>query len=513
MRLLKFIIFLFFSTIILIDICFCQDVNIHGFISQGFLQSDLGNFMAETEKGTLDFNECSINFSKELNSNLHMGVQLLSRDFGDYDNNIINVDWAFADYRWRDFFGFRIGQVKIPFGLYNEIRDVDMLRSSVLLPTSVYSESWRDSFTSIRGGGLYGNYVFKFIGDIGYQLIYGQSKIPVDGGIAQTLMNRGEIKINQIDAGKLFGGMITWVPEFDKLTFGISYLNSSIDFYNQTTNNHNWGDFRLAIDMNHQLPDQLNTTVNSKINNNEISQNITNSFINNLVPDYIQSLNATWPKNLHSQLIRSNFLLYSFKYQSDKLTLSAEYMDIRLNSETNLQENNYLLDKYIIHRIGYYYNLSYRFTDWLELGCYYSITYGNDDDKQGTYFLSLNEKDSYKYSVQERYSNSSIQIQQAFKYATNQVLSQMDPNIQLTDDDVKNIKLIPNYTLERITYHDYSRWLKEFAVSARFDINENWIFKIEGHFMDGNDYMDLTENNGDIGQKRFLFASKVTYSF
>ena len=39
-------------------------IDIHGFISQGYLQSTDNNYLANTDKGTFEFNEAAINFSK-----------------------------------------------------------------------------------------------------------------------------------------------------------------------------------------------------------------------------------------------------------------------------------------------------------------------------------------------------------------------------------------------------------------------------------------------------------------
>ena len=59
-------------------------------------------------------------------------MQLLGRKFGSERDPSVVVDWAYGDYRWRDQLGLRAGRIKLPYGLYNQERDVDMLRTSVL---------------------------------------------------------------------------------------------------------------------------------------------------------------------------------------------------------------------------------------------------------------------------------------------------------------------------------------------------------------------------------------------
>ena len=41
-------------------------INIHGFISQGYLKSSDNNYQGNTEDGTFEFNEIGLTFSTEL---------------------------------------------------------------------------------------------------------------------------------------------------------------------------------------------------------------------------------------------------------------------------------------------------------------------------------------------------------------------------------------------------------------------------------------------------------------
>ena len=72
-------------------------VEIHGFISQGYLISDENNFYAKTANGgTSQFNEVGINFKSNVSDRLRVGLQLFTRDLGQLGNNEINVDYAFG---------------------------------------------------------------------------------------------------------------------------------------------------------------------------------------------------------------------------------------------------------------------------------------------------------------------------------------------------------------------------------------------------------------------------------
>ncbi len=52
---------------------------------------------------------------------------------------------------------------------------------------------------------------------------------------------------------------------------------------------------------------------------------------------------------------------------------------------------------------------------------------------------------------------------------------------------------------------------KDWALTARFDINDNWVFKLEGHLMRG--LAQITTPPADASMDWFLFAAKVTFSF
>ena len=101
--------------------------------------------------------------------------------------------------------------------------------------------------------------------------------------------------------------------------------------------------------------------------------------------------------------------------------------------------------------VAWHSTAAYRFTDWFELGLGYSEVYRDKDDKDGESFKKKGQPAGFA-------------------------------------------------------------WRKDISVSTRFDINESWLFKLEGHCMNG-----LEGLYGDIGddpdEDWFLFAAKTTFSF
>lgn len=154
-----------------------DQIQIHGFASQGYLQSNHYNyFSAQTEDGTIEFNEFGLNVVSTLTGKLRMGIQLFARDFEEIGNDQVTIDWAFGDYRYRNELGIRVGKFKKVLGLYNQSRDIDAARTGVFLPTSVYSESTRSVQKSIIGIMVYGTVP----GDFEYQAQYGTLDSEVD---------------------------------------------------------------------------------------------------------------------------------------------------------------------------------------------------------------------------------------------------------------------------------------------------------------------------------------------
>ncbi|MBU0993766.1 MAG: hypothetical protein KJ737_14830 [Proteobacteria bacterium] len=160
-------------------------VDIHGFISQGYLKTDHNNYMAETEDGSFQFNELGLNFGTDLTDKLRLGLQFFARDLGTDGNDKLVLDWVVADYRWRDFLGFRVGRIKLPAGYYYAIRDFDMLRTDVFVPQCVYPEILRDTFSFIKGISLYGNMIGPW-GHLSYDYLTGRANLSLDTGLASA---------------------------------------------------------------------------------------------------------------------------------------------------------------------------------------------------------------------------------------------------------------------------------------------------------------------------------------
>ncbi len=105
---------------------------------------------------------------------------------------------------------------------------------------------------------------------------------------------------------------------------------------------------------------------------------------------------------------------------------------------------------------SYYLSASYGFIEWFTLGAYYAIYYPDKDDKDGD-----------KLAAQEK--------------------------------------------------PDHRAWQKDLAVTFRFNLNEYWIVKVEGHAVDGSADVLSIDNpapDNDFSESNWYYgAAKVTFSF
>lgn len=392
-----------------------EKIEIHGFLSQGYLQSDYNNFLAKTDDGTFQFNEFGLNFSTRLTDSLEAGVQFFGRDMGTVGNDEIRFDWAFLNYSWKDWAGFKIGKMKMIYGLYNEVREMDMLRTQTLLPQSVYVEVYRDSMATITGADIYGHIPTGIAGSFLYELQVGVLPFSVNDGVSQLIESTNyawKLGLTDVDSQYAWSYGITWEPPIDGLKFRYSGFEVS-GLYAK-------GDVSaiLPVDMN---------------NDGAISpgEGIPVSTF-----------------DLDYKLVR--FDVASAEYSKGGLVLSAECMNMDLVA-------HYQLGPVKVKRntpyLGWYVSGAYRFSEVFTLGITYSEFYPNANDKDGKTQVAAGR-------------------------------------------------------------NDYQGWQKTYTVSTKFDVNTNWMFKLEASYNDGFGTIQPFYNRPEnIEPYWWLFAAKATVSF
>src|SRR5262249_53872165 len=82
------------------------NLQVHGFVSQGFILSSGNNYLAASKRGSFELAELGINFTQPLGDKLRVGLQLFAHDLGPVGNYSAKADWFYLDYHWQDWLGF-----------------------------------------------------------------------------------------------------------------------------------------------------------------------------------------------------------------------------------------------------------------------------------------------------------------------------------------------------------------------------------------------------------------------
>ncbi|MBN1780362.1 hypothetical protein JW948_04495 [bacterium] len=401
-------------------------IHIHGLIGQGYLKTTDNNYFMNTKDGSLEFNEIAVNFTVRLTPKLRGGLQLFSRDFGPNGNNDIFLDWGYLDYLWRDYLGLRAGKIKRPAGFYNTVRDMDALRTFVLLPQGVYNESMRDFTMSAQGASVYGNISLGLAGDLEYEAYYGVSNMDPDLTFTKELflniaddMGKGISQQMAATGGMPPGSVLS--PRVVDPVLEMEHSEAVSVIWNTPLDGLRLGATRML---------------------GKTSQSATFDF--RLLMGGTTLTQITVP--FESSLKFNGLDTYSAEYIWKNLTLGGEYMVTDGEITTDGQVMGYRKEQ------AYYGQAAYRFTKWLEIGSYYSVTYPDSEDKEGDRFKATGRP-------------------------------------------------------------DYLAWQKDMCLTLRFDLNERWLVKCETHFMDGAGQLSPTLNPDGFKQNWQLYTVKTSIIF
>lgn len=347
-----------------------KDVDIHGFLSQGYLKTDHNNFMAQTEDGTFQFNEFGLNFTTGLSDRLSAGLQFFGRDMGAVGNDEIRVDLAYLDYRWKDWAGARAGITRMVYGLYNEIREIDMLRTPIFLPQSVYVDVYRDSNISVTGLDFYGYVPVGRLGEFSYEFQYGILPFKNGDGVSQSIENAnfsGSLKVDSLDSDSAYAYALTWEPPLEGLKLRYSGFE-----------------------------------VNDLLAKGRTPYTVLPADVNN---DGVISPGETVPADKFSvdfRLVRFN--VASCEYSIGDLVLAGEYMEMDLRRTVTLGVPR----KYNFPYQGWYVSGTYGFNSFFGMGLSYSEFYPNANDKDGKTLAASGKKNfqgwQKTYSVSARFN-------------------------------------------------------------------------------------------------------------
>jgi hypothetical protein len=361
-------------------------IDFHGFASQGFLATSQYNYLGDTSHGSFRFTEAGLNASINPYPRLRVSAQAFTFDVGEAGDYDLVLDYAQVQYTFNEWLGVRAGRIRRPEGIFNEIQDVDLAYTWVVVPQGVCNSRWRDMYLSVDGGELFGTLPMSSAGSMSYELYDGLQRPQLDGGFAIQKENLPpNIKLAWINSPQLGGGQLWW--------------------------NAPWNGLRVGAALN-------------------LDQDLT-------------FMNVDGRRSVGSPLTQR----YSLEYFWKSWTFEGEYFTSRVmyeNTGGGQPNSSKLIDP-----DGWFASAAYRFNPWLEAGAYYTEYYPNKNDRSGA-------------------------------------------GLEFTSDGYQ----------------------KDAALALRFDLTDWWIFKIEGHHINGTGQLfDNVDNpaRGDNGW--WMLGVKTTVSF
>lgn len=214
-------------------------VEVSGFASLGYVNSSHNEYLAEgSVDGSWQLNDVALNFGYQATDRLRFATQIYASNLGNagedaryedeflaptysWKNGGAALDLIFAQYTVADELGVRVGRVKQPFGLYNEVRDIDAVRGSATLPQAVYDNRSREYDFAVNGAAIYGSVGLGKGGAFDYHLFGGTLDVPLNGPVANQYTTP-EFALTSVDVDLVYGGQIMWSPPVDGLRVGAS---------------------------------------------------------------------------------------------------------------------------------------------------------------------------------------------------------------------------------------------------------------------------------------------------
>lgn len=214
-----------------------QKLTVHGFLTQGwadasFLDTPPGVAsptgvelaLGIPEGGTTDYRFLAIQFRYAMAPKHNFVLQLSSRRLGmspvELFEDAIELDWAFYEYRIGDFSAVKVGKVQIPYGIYNEIRDVGTILPFYRPPFSMYRNG---TFTSETVDGFVLSHTF-----------FGDTSWSIDGNIFGGEFDRLEIDAFEpensvkVRAEDTYGFQFWLNTPYPSLRIGLGHINYRI---------------------------------------------------------------------------------------------------------------------------------------------------------------------------------------------------------------------------------------------------------------------------------------------
>lgn len=207
-----------------------EGLQVHGFLTQGFVKTTDNNFFGDSENGSYDFRELGLNGSLRFNPRWMVSAQLLSRMAGEMYDGSIALDYGLIDYtaysNGSSRFGLHLGRFKNPLGLYNDTRDVAATRPSIFMPQAIYWDKVRNLVLSNDGFQLYADFHNEMHS---FYLQAGGGYSPIDKNVEAAYMTRDWAGVLDHD-GLTYVGRLLYEWDGGRLRLALSGAKGGQEF-------------------------------------------------------------------------------------------------------------------------------------------------------------------------------------------------------------------------------------------------------------------------------------------
>lgn len=197
-------------------------LSVHGYLNQAFAFTDGYQIFGIPENSTTDYRNLALQFRYDVNEYNNFVIQFSHKRAGLNPLMVIEedvrLDWGYFEHRFDNGFSLKAGKIQLPFGNYNEYRDVGVLLPFYRVPFSPYGEG---NYMSETLDGLRLTYVTEFASSWFLHFdIYGGHwtweewfvfNNPVSGGVVES--------IGIIDVNNGYGGQLKIETPLEELEF------------------------------------------------------------------------------------------------------------------------------------------------------------------------------------------------------------------------------------------------------------------------------------------------------
>lgn len=206
-----------------------DELQWHGFISQGLIQAPETNFVNLDDSISAELTDIGVNMSWALSDKLRLAGQLVYLDGGRRYTKGTRLDYLFLDWTLYSDFDWRlnmfVGRFKNQHWLYSATRDVPFTRNAIVLPQSVYFDSFRDIAVGSDGLALKSTHNTR-IGEIELNWSWGATNLSKEQSqILLSTQAQGNADQDYVHQASLF-----WRPDQSAWQLGVSLLDSDFSY-------------------------------------------------------------------------------------------------------------------------------------------------------------------------------------------------------------------------------------------------------------------------------------------